>query len=90
MGQSGNVARKVDLPEENRMREPSWEVADGAAFAYRGAELVGKVERDADGLWLAYDLRPEATEDSFAVCKNQRAAQWRVEERMQRPARRAA
>jgi hypothetical protein len=60
-----------------------WEQTEDAAYAYAGQHLVGKVERDADLLWLCYDLRPEATEDSFAVCKNQLAAVWRVEERLQ-------
>jgi len=72
------------------MFEISWQMGDDAAFAYRGDALVGKVEREADLRWLAYDLRPEASEDVFAVCKNRSAAIWRVEERLQSAKRRAA
>ena len=72
----------MSIPGE-LMTNITWQAEDGAAYAYIRGELVGKVERDADLLWLAYDLRPEATDDAFVVCKTEAAAIWRVEERLQ-------
>lgn len=72
------------------MFDLSWEFEGCAAFAYLNGELVGKVERDIDLSWMAFDLRPEATEDVFAVRQTQQAAMRAVEARLRPPTHKAA